>query len=108
MNHIIDEYGTEYWYDDDNKLHRDDSPAIINCVGVEYWYYHGVIHRIGGPAIICDNNNQFRWCNYGKLHRLDGPAIEWNGYKQWWISGNQINCKDNKEFLRIVKMKALL
>jgi len=32
------------------------------------------------------------WLNkHRRLHRIDGPAIEMaNGYKEWWIDGQQI------------------
>ena len=55
-------------------------------------------------------DRSMRWYNNdGYLHREDGPAIEfYNGDKEWWINGKQIYCKDNKEFQRIMKMKALL
>ena len=42
-----------------------------------------------------------------KFHRLDGPAVEWHGGGwEWWINGEEIGCKDNEEFLRLVKLKA--
>ena len=49
------------------------------------------------------------WYLNGELHREDGPAIEMlDGIKEWWLYGEEINCKDNEEFLRIVKLKAFL
>ncbi len=61
-------------------------------------------------------------------HRLDGPAVAWDrrshapGYKAWWVYGKLIGCnniefaeqlqtryiKNNKEFLRIMKLKVFL
>jgi hypothetical protein len=44
-----------------------------------------------------------------QLHRSDGPAIDYcDGDKSWYLNGTKIHCKDNEEFLRIVKMKELL
>jgi hypothetical protein len=70
-------------------------------------------HKSRGPAVRGCGMNEW-WVN-GKLHRLNGPAIIWkykknrqNRKKEWWIDGKRINCKDNEEFLRIVKMKELL
>jgi hypothetical protein len=112
MNPIIDQYGSEYWYDDNHKLHRDDGPALIHFTGIEYWYNHGSLHRLNGPAIISKPNGdylgEYYWYQYDQLHRLDGPAVDLINSKQWYINGNFISCKDNKEFLRIVKIKELL
>jgi hypothetical protein len=81
--HIIDYFG-EYWTDENGFYHRDNGPAIIN------------------------NNGSMRYCKHGELHRLDGPAVIYKNHKQWYINGERIFCKNNKEFLRIVKMKELL
>jgi hypothetical protein len=105
MNHIV-ENGFEYWTDDYDRYHREDGPAIISKYGVA-WYCHGQRHRIGAPAIIM-RKFEFQWFQYNKLHRLDGPAIEYFDKEEWWIDGIQIDCKDNEEFLRIVKLKELL
>jgi hypothetical protein len=37
----IDMYGIKRWYKD-NKLHREDGPAIENN-GINYWYYNGTL-----------------------------------------------------------------
>ncbi len=40
-------------YELNNKLHRDNGPALINLVyNKEEYYKHGVIHRDNGPALI--------------------------------------------------------
>jgi hypothetical protein len=86
MKHEIDEAENEFWYDDDGNYHRDNGPAII---------YNS---RYGNSE----------WQQHGKLHRLDGPAIDFRYRKEYYIDGERINCKDNEEFLRIVKMRSLL
>jgi hypothetical protein len=58
--------GTKQWYNENDKLHRLDGPAIEYADGGKSW-----------------------WVN-GERHRLDGPAVEWpNGDKEWWIEGNK-------------------
>jgi hypothetical protein len=44
----------------------------------------------------------------GKYHNESGPAITTESESQWWIHGSRIDCKDNEEFLRIIKIKELL
>jgi hypothetical protein len=85
MNYVIAEAGSKCWYNDKGQLHRDDGPAAELRSGNKYW------------------------CINGKFHRLDGPAIErCDLHQEWWIDGTKIDCNDNDEFLRIVKMKELL
>jgi len=55
------------------------------------WYLYGKHHRIGGPAVVCINGDQY-WYQYGKIHRIDGPAIILaNGKLEWWINGVKQN-----------------
>ena len=49
------------------------------------------------------------WRINGKLHREDGPAVEYpDGTKLWYYNDKWIDCKDNEEFLRIIKLMAFL
>lgn len=60
------ENGSKNWYKED-KLHREDGPAIERINGDKYWYIKG------------------------KLHRTDGPAIVGiNGYKEWFVNGDLV------------------
>jgi hypothetical protein len=55
------------WYNEDNKLHREDGPAIEWANGGKSWYIND------------------------KLHREDGPAIEYtDGSKYWYINDKQL------------------
>lgn len=36
--------------------------------------YGLMIHRLGGPAVICDDGSWWYIVN-GQIHRLDGPAV---------------------------------
>ena len=77
------------WFLND-KLHREDGPAVELAVGRKEWYINGKLHREDGPAIEFANGHK-EWCLNGKRHREDGPAIESaNGNKEWWINGVEL------------------
>jgi hypothetical protein len=77
----INSFRTKRYYKD-NLLHREDGPAVEYTNGIKCWYI------------------------YGKYHRIDGPAIkDADGAKYWYLDDKQIDCKDNEEFLKIVKFK---
>jgi len=42
--------GTKYWYLND-KLHREDGPAIELANGTTEWYLNDKLHREAGPAV---------------------------------------------------------
>jgi hypothetical protein len=65
-----------------NKLHREDGPAVEYARGDKFWYING------------------------KLHREDGPAMEYDGHKYWYINGIQILCTTQEEFERLMRLKA--
>ena len=79
------EDGSKYWYLND-KLHREDGPAIEYADGDKYWHLNGEYHREDGPAIEYANGDK-DWFLNGQRHREDGPAIEWaNGTKSWFLN----------------------
>ena len=79
-----------------------------NTDGNKYWWLGDDLHREDGPAIEYNDGGK-QWCLNGKLHREDGPACEWsNGFKEWFYQGKQIDCKDNREFLRMIKLMIFL
>ena len=76
--------------------------------GIKYWHLNNQLHREDGPAAHYANGTKEWWIN-GKRHRENGPAIEWAyGYKEWWYNGKHIDCKDNQEFLRMIKLMVFL
>jgi hypothetical protein len=81
---IIINGSDKFWYKDD-KLHREDGPAVeFATTGCNKWWYQ-----------------------HGKIHREDGPAVECSdGTKYWWYHGNHIKCKNQQEFERKIKLKA--
>jgi hypothetical protein len=108
MNYKFDEVGNKFWYNSKNELHRIDGPAIEWAHGSKEWLINGKYHREDGPAIEHRYGSN-QWYINDLLHRLDGPAIEYtDGEKAWYINDEKIDCQNNEEFLRIVKMKELL
>ncbi len=74
--------------------------------GNKYWYCNGQLHREDGPAVEYVNGDK-GWYIHGQLHREDGPAVEDLGCGPIWsYRGKWINCRDTKEFKRLIKLKA--
>jgi len=87
--------GTKYWYLND-KLHREDGPAIEWANGTKFWCLKGERHREDGPAIEWANGNKF-WCLKGERHRVDGPAVEYVcGAKAWYLNGKELTEEEHK------------
>ena len=64
--------GFKYWYLND-KLHREDGPAVEHGSGTKYWYFNGI------------------------LHREDGPAVDWAcGDKEWHLNGKKLTEAEHK------------
>ncbi len=81
--------GTKEWYLND-KLHREDGPAIEYVDGSKAWYRNGKLHREYGPAREWADGTK-EWYLNGKQHRVDGPAWEGaDGSKQWYLNGRYI------------------
>jgi hypothetical protein len=104
---IIDAGGNKLYFKD-NLLHRENGPAVEYYSGSKEWYVDGKRHREDGPAIEWFDGAKY-WYFNGKLHREDGPAIEYaDGGKVWYLDDEEIDCKDNEEFLKMMKYKWLL
>ena len=102
---IIDAKGNKFWYKND-KLHREDGPAIEKINGDREWFIDGKWHREDGPAVI-ESDGMKKWFRNGELHREDGPSIEFSdGDRYWYFNGERVNCSSNEEFLRLIKLKA--
>lgn len=105
--------GSKSWFLND-KLHREDGPAIERVDGTKLWLIEGHFHREDGPACEYPDGTKF-WYRRNKLHREDGPASEWNdGNKFWFLNGAEyteaeFNAKMNpvKE-LRVSDLEKLL
>jgi hypothetical protein len=81
----------------------------IDDEGNKEWYSSktSLLSRLDGPAIERANGDRL-WYLDGMLHRLDGPAVEIDGKNFWFINDKKIKCKNNDDFLRIIKLKNLL
>jgi hypothetical protein len=118
----VDEDKTTRWYNDKEKLHRLDGPAIEYADGDKVWYVDGKLHRLDGPAIedagykswwvdgkrhrldgpaVEDADGSKSWYVNGERHRLDGPAIEYaDGYKSWYVNGKKMTEKEFNEYIK--------
>lgn len=84
--------GVISYHDYDGNPHRLDGPAYKTDI-LEDWYYHGKLHRIGGPASV-DKYGQKWWYIHGVLHREDGPAYTDNVGGQWWYAHGKLHRED--------------
>ena len=87
--------GEKYWLLND-KLHREDGPAVEKANGDKFWCLNNEYHREDGPAVERTNGYKYWYLN-GKLHREDGPAIEHaDGSKEWWLNGEEVTEEEHK------------
>lgn len=90
----VDQYHTAWKLND--KLHREDGPAIECANGDRSWYLNGKAHREDGPSMVYANGDKFWWIN-DKLHRVDGPAVEYaNGVKYWYLNGEEMTEEEHR------------
>ena len=69
----------------------------VDADGNKTWYVNDKLHREDGPAIECDNGDKLWYVN-DKLHREDGPAIEYaNGNKFWYVNDVKLTEKEFNE-----------
>jgi hypothetical protein len=91
------------WFNDNDKLHRLDGPAIECADGYKAWCVDGKFHRLDGPAIEWADGSKCSksWWVNGKLHRLDGPAVEYaSGDKSWYVDGKEMTEKEFNEYIK--------
>lgn len=94
----------KYWYQN-NRLHREDGPAVIYPNGVSEWYSKGKLHRLDGPAIEYPDGTGF-WMQYNKLHREDGPAVERpDQCKTYYLEGVFVPVSSPEEFDEYMKFR---
>jgi hypothetical protein len=101
----VDDDGTKYWYLND-KLHREDGPAIEYADGSKQWYLNGNIHRTDGPAVEYSDGTKM-WFVNGERHRTDGPAIEYaDGSKKWFLNNEDEELTETEWRKKTQKTKA--
>jgi hypothetical protein len=62
-------------YYKNDRLHREDGPALIMTTGEEGWFLFGLLHRIDGPAMYTKDMKHIVYYVHGRCHRVDGPAL---------------------------------
>ena len=50
VSRLTDNKWSIYYFDASGERHNDHGPSIIHSSGTKIWYYHGMIHRLNGPA----------------------------------------------------------
>jgi len=102
--YIYIDYGKIIYYKGE-KIDREGGPAIEYINAAKSWYIDGKLNRVDGPAREFVNGDKV-WYYQGKLHRIDGPAVEGtNSIKYWYYQGQQINCKTQQEFEKLIKLR---
>ena len=79
--------GSKSWHLND-KLHREDGPAVERADGTKLWYLNDKLHREDGPAVEYAKGDKLWYLN-DKLHREDGPAIEYNNGRKYWYLNDE-------------------
>ena len=55
-----------------------------------WYYFNDKLHRENGPAVEYGDGTK-DWFLNGKRHREDGPAVEWaDGTKEWYLNGKEL------------------
>lgn len=70
----------KFHYENRYLLHSETEPALEISNGEKYWFKHGL------------------------LHRIDGPAMELS--KIWYYEGDRIDVPCQEEFERYLKLKS--
>lgn len=64
-----------------------------------FWFRNDKLHREDGPAMEGDDGACV-WYLEGKRHREDGPAMTWSGgEKEWWLNGQQLTEEEFSSYL---------
>ena len=91
---VTDEFTKYFDFNNPDRLHREDGPAIEYENGTKEWYVNGQRHREDGPAAEYENGTK-EWNVNGQLHRSDGPAVEYaDGSKEWYVNGQSVTEKE--------------
>ena len=68
--------------------------VTVDDYGNKLWHLNDKLHREDGPAIECANGRK-EWYLNGKSHREDGPAVEYaDGDKCWHLNGKEYSEAD--------------
>jgi hypothetical protein len=68
--------------------------VTVNAAKTKRWYLNDKLHREDGPAVECADGSKYWYLN-DKRHREDGPAVEYaDGTKHWYLNGEQLTEED--------------
>lgn len=86
----INRKGNKTWYNDYNRLHREnDKPAIIFMGKSKSWYQNGILHRNNDKPSVIDNDGTKQWYTNGRDVRLlgygDKIVSEPESKYSWWV-----------------------
>ena len=66
----------------------------VSSDGTKRWYLNEKLHREDGPAVEWSDGSK-HWLLNGKLHREDGPAVDRSdGIKYWYLHGEDVTWKE--------------
>ena len=77
-------------------LHDKIKPAVYQATnGYKEWWLNNKLHRDNGPAVEHINGDVEYYQN-GLRHREDGPAISFNygQHQEYWLNGKQVTKED--------------
>ena len=95
----VDICGNKEWRLND-KLHRENGPAVEWGNGSKSWWVKGELHRENGPSLEWSNGYR-AWFLNGIRHRVNGPAREdVSGNKEWWLNGKRYSESQYWEVLK--------
>ena len=78
----------------------------INILGTRLWYNNNHYNRLNGPSIEWLSGDKDYYQN-GLLHRLDGPASICDAIIYWYYQGKRVRCNTQEEFERLIKLRLL-
>ena len=71
-------------------------PICVEINGDKCWLLDNKLHREDGPAMEYANGDVTYWV-HGKLHREDGPAIILANGKEWyWLLGERVTAEEHE------------
>ena len=72
----VDIYGTIRYYNEQNRSHREDGPAIEYIDGHKFWLIDSLLHRVDGPAMEYPNRDKYYFIMGRHLSYEDWLAIK--------------------------------
>jgi|ERR1700691_915888 len=81
-------YCIEYYLND--KLHREDGPAVIYSDGTINYYLNGKLHREYGPAVIWNNGSFEYYINNNNITKKVNKWIKENNIPEDWTNSDKI------------------